>query len=479
MLSPRARAAVAHRGGLSTRVESIWPSPDLFQRLGGRDVLEKVVDGLYDRIDADPILKPIFLGRAQGEHRHQKYFFEEWMGGEPRYRRHVGGLGTEQLHRRFSIDRRAAGRWLRHMTCSLREQEVAEPLVREIMSLLGPMAHRLGHRESGDVSERDLRQALLKNDMERVAQALAQGLDPRRPIPYDGLLVSPRAVAESADAQDVCALLQDHGASLDVFDLAYLGRLPALEALLDEIPELLDVDDPAADHRGLTLLHHAVHGAVRHGGWSVTCFLLRRGCRLPADLVDLWTRAADAGSLEAVEAFLDRGARAEQLEVGLWARRPAVSRRLIAAGAQVDRPPGAWLRFCGRGSTSGDDPELIQAMLELGVRREARLDGKGALHLAVGAGFLHIACLLLEKGFAVDEADHRGDTPLAHVAWSDPTADRDAMTRLLVDYGADPRIRNDAGISSLDRAGSLRRNVERRRMLERAAVAAEASTSEP
>ena len=47
--------------------------------------------------------------RVTGEHDGQKRFFEEWAGGEPRYRREGAGHGIFLLHYRFGVDRRSAG----------------------------------------------------------------------------------------------------------------------------------------------------------------------------------------------------------------------------------------------------------------------------------------------------------------------------------------------------------------------------------
>ncbi|HEX4540727.1 MAG TPA: hypothetical protein VH112_10820, partial [Acidimicrobiales bacterium] len=57
----------------------------LFDRIGGQGTVDRLVDSLYDRFEADAVIRP-FFGRdlANGRNR-QKRFFAEWLGGPPRY----------------------------------------------------------------------------------------------------------------------------------------------------------------------------------------------------------------------------------------------------------------------------------------------------------------------------------------------------------------------------------------------------------
>jgi Bacterial-like globin len=58
---------------------------DLFARVGGCAAVETLVDGLYDRIETDPALRPLFSRDIAGERQIQKRFFNEWLGGEEDY----------------------------------------------------------------------------------------------------------------------------------------------------------------------------------------------------------------------------------------------------------------------------------------------------------------------------------------------------------------------------------------------------------
>ena len=123
-------------GGPATRAR-------LFEALGGRENVEKVVDRFYDRIDEDPELRPVFpasmaVGRAR-----QKLFLEEWLGGESRYSQEIGPWQLRRRHAPFRVTESGALRWIEHMEGALRDCGASEELASEIASLLRPVAFRM------------------------------------------------------------------------------------------------------------------------------------------------------------------------------------------------------------------------------------------------------------------------------------------------------------------------------------------------
>ena len=114
-----------------------------FERLGGRDALETIVHTFYDRIDADPELRPVFPPDLRPGRDKQAAFLEQWMGGEPRYSQIYGEPALRRRHRPFAITERGAERWLEHFAAALEAHEVEEALAREIMDALRPIALRM------------------------------------------------------------------------------------------------------------------------------------------------------------------------------------------------------------------------------------------------------------------------------------------------------------------------------------------------
>ena len=104
-----------HRGDLTDNPARLRPHPTLFARIGGIAVVARIIDTFYDRVQADPLLGPLF----NHSERHnvvardrQRRFFEEWLGGAPRYtddepRPLMQGL--QRRHYPFPITTPAAG----------------------------------------------------------------------------------------------------------------------------------------------------------------------------------------------------------------------------------------------------------------------------------------------------------------------------------------------------------------------------------
>src|SRR5437899_1246506 len=91
---------------------------DLFARVGGRAAVEALIEGLYDRIETDATLRPLFGRDLVNERETQKRFFTEWLGGNAAYsdRAHAP---LKHRHDLLPITRTLAGRWLAHFRSSL------------------------------------------------------------------------------------------------------------------------------------------------------------------------------------------------------------------------------------------------------------------------------------------------------------------------------------------------------------------------
>lgn len=132
-------------GGQATppRREPTPRQPGLFERMGGREVVERVVREFYDRVESDPELRPMFPESLDEGREKQALFLEQWLGGEGRYTALYGHPRLRMRHFPFVIDQRGAGRWLRHMGEALRAAGVGEPEIAEILAGLGPLARHM------------------------------------------------------------------------------------------------------------------------------------------------------------------------------------------------------------------------------------------------------------------------------------------------------------------------------------------------
>jgi len=117
--------------------------PTLFERIGGRDAVARIIDEFYDRVERDPELRPLFPADMSLGREKQKLFFEQWLGGEPLYARRFGHPRLRRRHFAFVIDQRGVGLWLKHITGAMRQCGVPEQELQEILSGLGPLARHL------------------------------------------------------------------------------------------------------------------------------------------------------------------------------------------------------------------------------------------------------------------------------------------------------------------------------------------------
>ena len=117
--------------------------PELLGRIGGREVIERVVDAFYEKIVEDEELRPLFPEHLDAGREKQKLFLEQWLGGEPRYSAQYGHPRLRRRHFPFMISERAAGRWMRHMIQAFRDCGVGEPEVAELVATFGPMAKHM------------------------------------------------------------------------------------------------------------------------------------------------------------------------------------------------------------------------------------------------------------------------------------------------------------------------------------------------
>ena len=117
--------------------------PALLERIGGREVIERVVARFYDLVEADAELRPLFPENLEAGRLKQELFLEQWLGGEPRYSELYGHPRLRMRHFPFLIDERAAGRWLRHMGTAFPDAGVGEQEMQEVFAGLGPLARHM------------------------------------------------------------------------------------------------------------------------------------------------------------------------------------------------------------------------------------------------------------------------------------------------------------------------------------------------
>lgn len=478
------QTSLNHRGTFGPTDAPLFPPAGTFAALGGRETVARLVDGLYDRIEMDTVLRLAFNRDLTRERARQKHFFEAWFGGVPTYFDASWPPGLQAVHRPVSISRGMAGRWLGHFLAAFAEVVKDPTIINDVKPLISRIALALVNRTDEPVPGERLRdvrnadpiflRAVQRDDAAGLALAAAQhpqgivwdgprlllvaavrgktraaeellrqGVDVNAVAMLPGsdantfglpmLRITPLCGALATRHEAVTNLLVEHGAQYDIFTASYVGDLDAVQQLLDLAPALADAGDPGCDVAQVTPLLHAAFA----GQLEVARRLLQRGATVGVNSVRLVRAAANRGDEALTDLLLEHGANPVAIGAGAWVMDPAIANKLLARGANVNQEPGAWVGLCCTGNSGHkENAALARALLRCGADVAAPYKGRTALHCAAKAGFVNVVEALLEHGGDVNALNERGQTPLDEVEDAGRSIDRAPVRRLLLAHGA-------------------------------------------
>ncbi len=107
-------------------------SVTVYDFIGGEPTLRRLVDLFYGRVEADPVLRPLFPKDLEPGKRWQLLFLMQYFGGPSVYADERGHPRLRMRHMPFAIDAEMRDRWLAHMQAAIDEVGIAEP-ARSIM----------------------------------------------------------------------------------------------------------------------------------------------------------------------------------------------------------------------------------------------------------------------------------------------------------------------------------------------------------
>lgn len=91
----------------------------MFDIVGGQAFFADLVDGFYDGVSADPLLRPMYPEDLTDARRHLAGFLIQYWGGPSTYSDERGHPRLRMRHAPFLIGERERDAWLRHMLGSL------------------------------------------------------------------------------------------------------------------------------------------------------------------------------------------------------------------------------------------------------------------------------------------------------------------------------------------------------------------------
>lgn len=117
----------------------------LYERVGGERGIASLMDAFYERVLADPMLRPFFEDVAMDTlRRMQREFFAAALGGPMAY----AGRSLAEIHAGRGIQLKHLRRFLDHLLATLRDQGVSEVDAYEIVSRINLYADEI----TGNVS---------------------------------------------------------------------------------------------------------------------------------------------------------------------------------------------------------------------------------------------------------------------------------------------------------------------------------------
>jgi hemoglobin len=91
----------------------------VYDEVGGREFFVELVDGFYEGVSADPLLRPLYPEDLSDSRRHLAGFLTQYWGGPSTYSDERGHPRLRMRHAPFAIGDAERDAWLRHMLGSL------------------------------------------------------------------------------------------------------------------------------------------------------------------------------------------------------------------------------------------------------------------------------------------------------------------------------------------------------------------------
>src|SRR5579885_2504389 len=106
---------------------------DVYQAVGGRQFFFDLVDRFYARVEADPVLRPLYPDDLTDAKEHLALFLVQYWGGPPDYSRRRGHPRLRMRHAPFVIGPAERDAWYRAMSAAVLESDLDVDIERRFL----------------------------------------------------------------------------------------------------------------------------------------------------------------------------------------------------------------------------------------------------------------------------------------------------------------------------------------------------------
>ena len=121
----------------------------LYDRVGGSDYFERLVDRFYDGVEDDPVLLALYPEPSDlaGARRRLTLFLVQYWGGRTTYLQERGHPRLRSRHFPFPIGVPERARWLHHMRAAIEESDATDDVKAELHQYMTAAADAMRNRE--------------------------------------------------------------------------------------------------------------------------------------------------------------------------------------------------------------------------------------------------------------------------------------------------------------------------------------------
>ena len=119
---------------------------EMYERVGGHEFFVRLVDTFYDRVEGDPVLRPLYPQGEQGmqaAREHLAMFLSQYWGGPPVYNETRGAPMLRARHLPFRIGVAERDAWFGHMKDAVEESGVSDEIAAELLDYFDRAATHL------------------------------------------------------------------------------------------------------------------------------------------------------------------------------------------------------------------------------------------------------------------------------------------------------------------------------------------------